>query len=311
VAHHRATGDSTLLDVTRRWADYLIREHQNGHPYFEAATDHSEAELALVRLYPATAERRHLDFSLDLIEGFNVVGPTVSDIQAGTGAAAITPESGAAPGHALHAVCVNCFLAGMAEYYLETGDESLYGHLPSLWDELVNTRSYVTGGMGSYGERISLRPHDLPHDTFSTYGDRSAGETCASVATIMFSWRMPAITGESRCFDVIENALHNHVMGALSLDRRAHSYYNPMRMTGDISEFSDHWQVPASSRCRLKKLNSTPCSLPTCWRLCGALPEYLYSYDEQGLLVNLHTSSSTRHTLSGKGWGSSGQRVSL
>ena len=283
AAHHRATGERNLLNAARRWADCLIREFENGHPYFEQAAlrEHSEYELGLLRLYRATGEKKYLDFSITLTNKLNKVGPRVADVKAGGG---------------LHAVRVGYLLAGMADLYLETGDKEMLRHLPGLWDELVDTRMYVTGGMDSHTESIAEEPYDLPH-TNDVNPDRTVGETCGSIAMIMFSWRMHAITGRSRCFDVIENTLYNNVLGALSLDGMGHFYYNPMRVVADQSKRTDHWHRPATARCMLPKINRTACCLPNCWRFLGALPEYVFSFDRDGLFVNLYTSAAVNHAL--------------
>lgn len=282
AAHYRATGERNLLDAACRWADYLINEYEKGNAYFKTAAlkEHPVYELGLLRLYRATRERKYLDFSITLTKKLCKVGPKVVDVKAGGG---------------LHAVRVGYLLAGMAALYLETGNEEMLRHLPGLWDELVDTRMYVTGAIGSHGEHISKVPYDLPHTR--SHPDRSMGETCASVAMIMFSWRMHAITGESRYFDVIENTLYNHYLGAIALNGLGTFYYNPMRMVGDQSRKTDHWHRPATARCMLPNINRTACCMPNCWRFLGALPEYVFSYDEEGLFVNLYTSATVSHVL--------------
>jgi DUF1680 family protein len=123
------------------------------------------------------------------------------------------------------------------------------------------------------------------------------GETCASVAMMMFTWRMHAITGKSRQFDIIENTLYNHFLGAIALDGLGHFYYNPMRVVGDQSHRSDHGHRPATARCMLPEINRTACCMPNCWRFLGALPEYVFSHDDDGLFVNLYTTSRVSHSL--------------
>ena len=283
VAHYRATGEQHLLDAARSWADYLISEYRKGNPYYEttALREHSEYELGLLRLYRATGDKKYLDFSITLTKALCQVGPRVADVKAGG---------------ELHAVRVGYLLAGMADLYLETGDQEMLQHLHGLWDELVNTRMYVTGAIGSHGEQISKEPYDLPQ-VGRDHPDRHMGETCASVAMIMFSWRMHAITGESRYFDVIENTLYNHYFGAIALNGLGTFYYNPMRVVGDQSMRTDHGHRPATARCMLPQINRTACCPSNMWRFFGAMPEYLFSYDENGLFINLYTRSTVDHTL--------------
>ena len=290
VAHSRATGGKNLLDAAIRWADQLIEEYGKGHPYFKesAPRDHPEYELGLLRLYRATGDTEYLEFSITLAEELSEIGPRVSDIRAGGG---------------LHGVRVGYLLAGMADIYLETGREDMICHLPALWNELVETRMYATGAVGSHGEYISKDPFDLPH--MSDHKHRSMGETCAAIAFIMFSWRMHAISGESRCFDVIENSLYNHFLGAVALNGLGTFYYNPMRVVGDQTGRTDHWHRPATSRCMLPQINRTACCMTNSWRFFSALPEYIFSYDDQGMFINLYTSSRVNHVFA------NGRRISL
>ncbi|MHC4962361.1 MAG: glycoside hydrolase family 127 protein [Planctomycetota bacterium] len=284
AAHYRATNEKLLVEAACRWADYLIDEYDKGNKYYttSALKEHSEYELGLLRLYRVTGEKKYLDFALTLARELCKVGPKVEDIQAGGG---------------LHAVRVGYLLASMADLYMETSSRDMVRYLEGLWDELVETRMYVTGAIGSIGEHLPKVPYILPH-TRKGNNDRSLGETCASVAMVMFSWRMHAITGESKYFDVIEKILYNHYAGAIALNGQGTFYFNPMAMVGDLSEKTDHWHKPASARCMLPNINRTTCCISNAWRFLGALPEYLYSYDEKGLFVNLYSSSKTSHVLS-------------
>ena len=281
VAHFRATGERALLDAACRWADYLIAEHAAGNPYFDevGTREHPEYELALVRLSRATGRKEYLDFGITLAN-MSTVGPKVGDIHAGGGK--------------LHAVRTGYLLAALADAYLETGDADLYRHLPGLWEELVGTRTYLTGGIG-YEERIPARPYYLPQSLdYSDHAD--VAETCASVAMMLFSWRMHGATGESRCFDHIENVLYNHFLGALTPDHLGVFYFNPVRLVGDQTGRSDA-SGTRSQRLRLPKIHHTSCCMPNAWRFLGALPEYVFSYDATGLFVNLYTAGTVKHTL--------------
>lgn len=280
VAHFRATGQSDLLEAACRWADYLIRQYENKHPYFKGVgrKEHSEYELGFLRLYRATGHKRYLDFAITLAK-MCTVGPKVSDVRAGGG---------------LHAVRVGYLLTSLADIYLETGQEDCYRYLPGLWKELVDTRMYITGGIG-YREGISRQPFFLPQ-SIDDHPRRDIAETCASIAMMMLSWRMHSITGQSRSFDVIENILYNHCLGSVALNHLGNFYYNPLRLIGDQTGRTDH-NGPKTARCMLPKIHSTACCLPNCWRFFGALPEYIFSYDDDGLLVNLYTSGTVHHRL--------------
>ena len=195
-----------------------------------------------------------------------------------------------------HAVRVGYLLAGMADLYLETDKEDLIEHLGGLWNYINNTSTYVTGAVGSHGEDYSKFPYDMPHER-KDHNSRHLAETCASVAHIMFTWRMHAIDPQSKYFDAIEKTLYNHYLGAIALDGKGSFYYNPMRMVGDLSKKSDHGFIPINARCMLPTVNRTSCCMTNCWRFMGALPEYLYSHDDKGIFVNLYSSSTINQTL--------------
>jgi len=281
VAHYEVAGNRLLLDAAVRLADFYLQAWRNGHEYYEivGTKEHPEIELALVRLYRATGKTRFLEFS-QAVARKSKVGPGVADLHAGGGAR--------------HAVRTCYLLCGIAEHFMETGDTHYYRHLPGLWNEIVSTRMYVTGGIG-YNERIALDPFDLPQ-YLSDNPHRDIAETCASVSLMMFSWRMHAITGKSRHFDTIETILYNHYLGAISEDHLANFYYNPLRRLGDLSGRTDHGASPVE-RLRLPQIHSTACCLPNSWRFFAQLPEYVFSCRDDAILINLYTDATARHRL--------------
>ncbi len=281
VAHWKATGTRTLLDAACRLADFYRRADEAGHPYFRSVgrREHPEIEPALVRLYRATGEKRFLDFAGAVIR-MSRLGPTIADVQAGGGSR--------------HAVRLCYLMTGAAEAYVETGDRAFHAPLPGLWEEIVSTRMYVTGGIG-YNESIAARPFDLPQ-CLEGNPSRDIAETCASVAMMMFSWRMHAITGESRYFDTIETILYNHYLGAVSPDHLGIFYYNPLRRVGDMAGRTDHGGNPVR-RTVLPNLHSTACCFPNAWRFFAQLPEYVFSVTADGVRVNLYTDAGAEHRL--------------
>ena len=88
--------------------------------------------------------------------------------------------------------------AGVTDIYAETGDEALLASMLRQSDDLASAKSYLTGGIGSrhYGEAIG--------DAYELPPDRAYCETCASIASMMWNWRMLLVTGESRFADLFE-----------------------------------------------------------------------------------------------------------
>ena len=278
AARFRATGKRDLLDAAARWADYLIAEQKRGNPYFQtvAEKEHSEYELGFLRLYRATAKKEYLEFAQSLAR-LIPVGP---DLFSGAYAARA------------HAVRVNYLLSGYADLYLETGRDEFRRSLAGVWEDIVPARSYVTGGV-SVHERYRA-PYDLPQVTDHEFRDIS--ETCTSISLMMFAWRMHAITGDTRYFDQLETILYNHFLGGVSLDHLGTFYYNPLRMLGETKGKTDHGGSP-TRRTVLPAIHSTSCCITNEWRFFGALAEYLFSYDDAGLYVNLYTAGKVKHVL--------------
>jgi DUF1680 family protein len=115
---------------------------------------------------------------------------------------------------------------------------------------------------------------------------------------MMFTWRLHAITGESRFMDVLETILYNHYLGAIAQDHLGNFYYNPLRRVGDLTGKTDHGGNPVR-RTRLPEIHSTTCCLPNAWRFFGQLPEYVFSARDGALMVHLYTDAVARHRLPG------------
>lgn len=68
VAHYRATGKRTLLDVATKFADLLDRTFGDADGKRLGYCGHPEAELALVKLWKVTGERRYFDLARHMVE---------------------------------------------------------------------------------------------------------------------------------------------------------------------------------------------------------------------------------------------------
>ena len=66
VAYFKATGKRKLLDVGQRMADYMMSVFGEGKRHW--VPGHEEIELALVKLYEVTGQKKYLDFAYWLLE---------------------------------------------------------------------------------------------------------------------------------------------------------------------------------------------------------------------------------------------------
>src|SRR5204863_2821228 len=92
-------------------------------------------------------------------------------------------------GHAVRALYLLC---GVVDVYTETGDQALLDSALRQWESLRASKLYLNGAVGSRFDGESFGDeHELPPDLVY-------GETCATIAAIMLSWRLLLATGQSR-----------------------------------------------------------------------------------------------------------------
>ncbi len=222
VALHRTSGDARLLDLSRRVADLVVRSFGTGPGLIDGVCGHPEIETALVELYRETGERSYLDTAQYFIDrrGHGLIGSDRFGAHYFQDHLPIR-EAPSVEGHSVRQLYL---LAGAADVYVENGDESLKDAVERLWAEMVATKTYLTGGVGAHHQDEAFGdPYELPNE-------RSYCETCAAIASIMFSWRMLMITGEARYADLIERTLYNGFLGGLSLDGSKFIYANPLQV---------------------------------------------------------------------------------
>lgn len=204
LAHYRATGSSKLLEVARRFADYLVATFGPGKR--RGFSGHPELEMALVELYRTTQDQRYLNFTGYLLEQL--------------GFQSLTEIKG-------HAVRATYMTSGAADYYAETGDAEVLGVLEILWQDMVRGKIYITGGVGSrYAGEAFGEPFELPNL-------RAYSETCAAIGNFFWNWRMLTIIGETRFADLMERILYNAFLAGVSLDGVRYFYVNPLASLGN------------------------------------------------------------------------------
>lgn len=239
VAYYEATGKRTLLDVMVRNAEHIYRhfitEGNEGYP------GHPEVELALLKLYRCTKDRRWLELAAHFIDergkdpryfaretekrGWTLWGGDGKDVYYAQNYAPVREQSDAV-GHSVRAVYLYTAMADLAS---ETGDEELLRACRRLWKSITEKRMYITGGIGStvIGEAFTV-DYDLPNDTVYA-------ETCASIGLIYFASRMLENEVNGEYGDVMECALYNTVLAGMQLDGKRFFYVNPLEVIPGIS----------------------------------------------------------------------------
>ncbi|MEU9452402.1 beta-L-arabinofuranosidase domain-containing protein [Streptomyces sp. NPDC048277] len=278
VAHHRATGSDRLLDVARRLADHIHSVFGPGRQV-DTVCGHPEVETALVELYRTTSERQHLELARYFVDRRGH-GSLSSGADRGHDRDPgpeywqdHTPvrEADEVTGHAVRQLYL---LAGAADLAAETGDPELSAAVRRLWRDMVTTKSYLTGAVGSRHDWEAFGDaHELP-------ADRAYAETCAAIASIHFSWRMALLTGEAHYSDLIERTLFNGFLAGAGLDGRTWLYVNPL-----------HHRARAHERPGDQSAHRTPwfrcaCCPPNVMRLLASLPHYIATTGDDGLYLH-------------------------
>ncbi len=262
IAYCRATGDTRLLDVACRFADLLVSVFGPGG---RADTDsHPEIEMALVELYRATGRTPYLELA----------GSLLSRPQASFKLAPIA-ERKALAGHCVRSGYLCC---GGADYYAETGDETMLANLSRLWDDLVGGKIYITGGVGArYEQEAFGEAYELPNS-------RAYAETCAQIAHFMWGWRMLLATAEASFADVMETIVYNGFLSGVSLAGTEYFYSNPL--AANVGAAATH---PSAEGAWVRQA-WWPCTCcpPNVQRTIAAIPGYLFTTTAEGIQMHFY-----------------------
>ncbi len=293
VAYFETTGKDELLKAAVRYADYIASRIGPEAGKKHAYPGHELAELALIRLYHATGQKRFLDQAVYYVnergrqpyyfdgegnpyKGIHQLKPYhYSYYQAHIP----VREQDEALGHAVRAVYL---YAGMAAVAKETGDKTLEEACERLFNSIVHEKMYITGGIGSthVGEAFT-HPFDLPNDTCYT-------ESCASIGLVFFARRMLELQADARYAEVMERALYNGILSGMSLDGTKFFYVNPLEADPEDSIFD-----PGKYHVKTRRQGwfGCACCPPKIARLYASLPAYIYTESASEIFVNLFIGS--------------------
>lgn len=218
IAHFRVIGEDDLLVPAVKLADHICSQFLRTNN--KATPGHPEIEMALVELFRTTGESKYLDMARSFLDqrGYGVIG-------GGEYHQDHIPfrELRQLVGHAVRALYLCC---GAADIYLEIGESVLLETLEYLWDRMVSTQLYISGGVGSRykGEAFG--------DEFELPNARSYAETCAAIASFMWNWRMLHCTGDVKYADLMEWTLYNALLPGIGIHGDTYHYVNPLEVIG-------------------------------------------------------------------------------
>jgi len=170
-----------------------------------------------------------------------------------------------AVGHAVRAVYN---YSGMADVAAETGDIDYQSAVMSLWNNMVNKKYYVTGGVGSgetsegFGPNYSLR-------------NNAYCESCSSCGLIFFQYKMNIAYHDAKYADMYEETMYNALLGSIDLEGKHFYYTNPL----STSAPRDAWHV-------------CPCCVGNIPRTLLMIPTWTYVKGDDGIYVNMYIGST-------------------
>ncbi len=290
VAHHQLDGSTKALDAAKRFADHIDNTFGPGKRY--EVCGHQEIELALIKLYRATGERRYLELCRFLLEErghlhgterkpFTEVVPR-GDPEKLPGEEMRDwrrrkwsmrngrmqdhkpiLEQTDAVGHAVRAGYMYSAMADVDRF----SDAPVYTDtLLKLWEDVVFRKMYLTGGIGAaqYGDEGFGDPYLLPNKTYC--------ESCSSIAHVFWQHRMNLLVGDAKYADVMELVLYNSALSGMSLKGDSYFYQNPLESRN------------GAERSEWIGLACCPTNLA---RFTPQVGGYVYAHADKQLFVNL------------------------
>jgi len=267
VAYYNTTGKRKLLDVAIGFANHIDSTFrlQNRH----WVSGHEEIELALVKLYKATGDKRYLDLSDWYLEqrGHGYFGDRHGDRDYCQNEFPVK-EQKEITGHAVRAMYL---YTGAADVAASKNDSGYMKAMKQVWEDVVYRNMYITGGIGSSGRNEGFtEDYDLPNE-------QAYCETCASVGMVFWNQRMNLLTGDSKYADVLERSLYNGALDGLSIKGDLFFYGNPLASAGNDSR--SEWF-------------GTACCPSNIARLVESVGNYIYTKSSDGLWINLFVGST-------------------
>ncbi len=301
--HYRATGKRTLLDVAIKATDYLYNFYKTASPELARNAICPSHYMGVVEMYRTTRDPKYLELSKSLIDIRGLMENGTDDNQDRVP----FRQQSKAMGHAVRA---NYLYAGVADVYAETGDQTLMGPLNSIWNNMVNTKMYITGACGALydgtsPDGTSYEPKDI-QKVHQSYGrdyqlpNKTAhNETCANIGNLLWNWRMLQLTGDAKYADVVELTLYNSILSGVSLDGLDFCYTNPLTVANDFP-YQLRW-----SGGRIPYIALSNCCPPNTVRTIAEVQNYAYNLSDEGLWVNLYGGNELNTTLK------SGEKIKL
>ena len=267
VAHYRATGKKTFLNVAIKNADLVCKTFGPNEGQIHRPGGHPIIEMALCKLYKVTGNRKYLEGAKYFVEE---TGRCTDGHRPSMYSQDHMPilQQQEIVGHAVRA---GYLYSGVADVAALTGDTAYKKALQRIWENMSSKKLFITGGIGSRAQGEGFGPN------YELNSHTAYCETCAAIANVYWNYRMFLATGESKYMDVVERALYNNVLSGVSLSGDKFFYDNPLESSGEHER--QRWFGCA-------------CCPGNITRFIASVPGYIYAYKpnkaNRTIFVNLY-----------------------
>jgi hypothetical protein len=169
-----------------------------------------------------------------------------------------------------HAVRATYNYAAMADVAMETMDTDYQSATMALWNNLVNKKYYLTGGIGSgetsegFGENYSLR-------------NNAYCESCSSCGLMFWQQKMNMAYHDAKYADLYEETMYNALLGSIDLEGENFYYTNP------LASWQDRYPW-----------HNCPCCVGNIPRTLLMLPSWVYLKGDEAIYMNLFIGSTIK-----------------
>lgn len=298
IAYHNATQKDKLLSIVEKYCDYVYDRFIVKKDTHFSCPGHPEIELALVKLYKHTGKKKYYEMAKYFIyvrgteegdKGLNKEANSDNPWRNGYYAQDFLPlnQQRTAEGHSVRA----CYLySGATDVAVMEEDEELLGALKAIYENIVERRMYVTGGIGAKAQTEAFDgDFILPNDLAYT-------ESCASISLIMFARRLQERFNKAHYGDLIERVLYNGFLSGVSLSGDKFFYENPLEIDFKKRENSTA-RYPVAER---QKDFSCSCCPPNVARLIASVGSYVYRVNNNVVYVDQFIASQANVTIGDK-----------
>lgn len=290
--YYRLSGRDSFLNVAKKAVNYLEGMYKEAKEKDEVKTAVCPSHyMGLIEMYRTTGDKKYLDLAKLAIELRDSVKNGMDDNQDRLPLKTHKKIVG-------HAVRATYLYAGVADLYAEEGDPEYLDMLHRVWANMVASKIYITGGIGAIYNGASpygyFFKHNLVHQAFGYEYQlpniTAYNETCASLGLVFWAYRMYLIEPKAEYMDILERAMLNVNLAAVSLDGERFFYENVLRRTKKL-DYRLIWRL------RRARYILSYCCPPNLARTISQSGEYAYTTSRDAVYLGLYGASRAKIAL--------------